>query len=237
MSYSVQSMFSRIAPRYDFANDVLSFGMHRLWRRSAVNSVGARRGMNVLDLCTGTGDLAFQFADKVGETGQVVGLDFVPEMIDLAESKRADSSAPARRAVEFEVGDAMKLPFADSSFDIVSIAFGIRNVDDPLVCLSEMRRVAKPGGRALVMEFGQPTVAVFAPVYRFYSKYWMPLVGGAISGDREAYEYLPRTSSEFPAGDRFLDLMRQAGFSLCRAESYMGGIAYRYVGEKTGEHL
>lgn len=230
MSSSVRHMFARIAPRYDVANDVLSFGVHRLWRRAAVRRLGVQRGMSVLDLCTGTGDFAFTFAEAVGPEGRVVGLDFVEEMIGQARRKLGRKPAGIQEAVEFVVGDAMQLPFADRTFDVISVAFGIRNVDEPQRCLREMKRVLKPGGRALVLEFGRPTWPLFSQVYRLYSSYWMPAVGGVISGDREAYEYLPRTSREFPDGANFASMMKSSGFDSVSSLAFLGGVAYAYFG-------
>ena len=153
MSTEVRQMFSSIATRYDVTNEVLSFGIHRLWRRSAVRLSGAREGNAVLDCATGTGDLALAFKRKVGASGRVMGTDFCKEMLDNAPAKAAREGLQ----VEFQVADAMALPFADASFDVASIAFGIRNVDDPVKCLKEMARVVRPGGRVVVLEFGQPT--------------------------------------------------------------------------------
>ena len=201
MSTEVRQMFSSIATRYDVTNEVLSFGIHRLWRRKAVRLSGAQAGSSVLDCATGTGDLALAFKRKVGATGRVVGTDFCKEMLDHAPGKAERQGL----AVEFQVADAMALPFADNSFDVASIAFGIRNVDDPVKCLKEMARVVRPGGRVVVLEFGQPT-GLFGALFRFYSKVVMPAVGGLLTGNRAAYEYLPRTSAAFPAGEKFLEL-------------------------------
>jgi demethylmenaquinone methyltransferase / 2-methoxy-6-polyprenyl-1,4-benzoquinol methylase len=226
MSTEVRQMFSSIATRYDVTNEVLSFGIHRLWRRSAVRLSGAREGNAVLDCATGTGDLALAFKRKVGASGRVMGTDFCKEMLDNAPAKAAREGLQ----VEFQVADAMALPFADASFDVASIAFGIRNVDDPVKCLKEMARVVKPGGRVVVLEFGQPR-GLFGGLFRFYSKVLMPFVGGLLTGNRAAYEYLPRTAAAFPAGEKFLELMDRSGAYRKRvANPLTFGTAYVYVG-------
>lgn len=226
MSEKVRSMFADIADDYDKVNGILSFGIHNLWRTKTVKESGAKEGDRVLDCATGTGDLALEFKQKVGMDGYVMGTDFCSEMIAHAPEKAQKKGLE----IDFEVADAMHLPYGDATFDIASIAFGIRNVDDPIQALKEMARVVKPGGRVVVLEFGQPKGVVGVP-YRFYSKHVMPAVGGWISGNREAYTYLPETSAAFPAGDRFLELMKDSGvFSSSKAVSLTGGIAYVYVG-------
>lgn len=226
MSAEVRQMFSSIATRYDVTNEVLSFGIHRLWRRTAVRLSQAKPGDSVLDCASGTGDLALAFKRKVGGTGRVLGTDFCAEMLESAPAK----AAKAGLQVDFQVADAMALPFADNSFDVASIAFGIRNVDDPVKCLQEMGRVVKPGGRVVVLEFGQPEGA-FGALFRFYSKTVMPTIGGLLTGNRAAYEYLPRTSAAFPAGERFLSLMDQSGaYSERSAHPLTFGTANVYVG-------
>jgi demethylmenaquinone methyltransferase/2-methoxy-6-polyprenyl-1,4-benzoquinol methylase len=226
MSTEVRQMFSSIATRYDVTNEVLSLGIHRLWRRAAVRHSGAREGTRVLDCATGTGDLALTFKRKVGASGQVVGTDFCPEMLQSAPAKAAEAGL----AVDFQVADAMALPFASASFDVASIAFGIRNVDDPVKCLKEMARVVKPGGRVVVLEFGQPQ-GLFGALFRFYARTIMPAVGGLLTGNRGAYEYLPRTAAAFPSGERFLALMDQAGaFQERIAHPLTFGTSYVYVG-------
>ncbi|MGE6759910.1 bifunctional demethylmenaquinone methyltransferase/2-methoxy-6-polyprenyl-1,4-benzoquinol methylase UbiE [Corallococcus interemptor] len=226
MSTEVRQMFSSIATRYDVTNEVLSLGVHRLWRRSAVKLSGAKEGSHVLDCATGTGDLALAFKRKVGSTGRVVGTDFCPEMLESAPAK----AAKAGLEVEFQVQDAMALTLPDNSFDVASISFGIRNVDDPVKCLQEMARVVRPGGRVVVLEFGQPT-GPYGALFRFYSKTVMPAIGGLLTGNKAAYQYLPRTAAAFPAGDRFLSLMDQAGaYSERAAHPLLFGTAYVYVG-------
>ena len=226
MSAEVRRMFASIAPKYDTTNAVLSLGIHALWRSAAVRLSGARAGHQVIDCATGTGDLALAFKQAVGKSGQVIGTDFCAEMLVPAPEK-------ARRAglsIEFKVADALALPFAARSFDIASIAFGIRNVDDPVQCLRELGRVVRPGGRVVVLEFGQPQGA-FGALFRLYSRVVMPAVGGLLTGNRAAYEYLPKTSAKFPAGDQFLALMDQAGvYSERRATPLTFGTAWVYVG-------
>ena len=225
---SVRSMFAAIAGTYDRANQVLSFGLHHWWRRAAVEESGAKPGDRVLDCATGTGDLAIAFRRVVGPGGEVVGTDYCEEMLALAPAK----ASRAGLSIRFETADVLRLPYPDGSFDIASIAFGIRNVTDPVLGLREMARVVKPGGRVVVLEFGQPGGAVFGPLYRFYSHRVLPRVGGWVSGARSAYEYLDRTSSQFPAGEAFGDLLRGAGaFRAVRLRPLTGGIAYVYVAE------
>ena len=226
MSEQVREMFSSIAPRYDAANQVLSFGVHHLWRRRTVKLSGASPGQRVLDCATGTGDLAFAFQRKIGSTGEVVGTDFCAPMLVHAREKAARQNL----AMRFETADALELPFETSSFDVASIAFGIRNVDDPKKCLEEMARVVRPGGRVVVLEFGQPT-GLFGAFYRLYSRVLMPRIGGFVTGNRAAFQYLPKTAAAFPAGPKFLDLMAQTGaFAERRAIPLTLGVAYIYVG-------
>lgn len=219
-------MFADIADDYDRVNSILSFGVHHIWRNKTVQLSGAQNGSSVLDCATGTGDLALAFKEEVGQEGQVLGTDFCAEMIEHAPDKARSHGLD----IDFEVADAMNLPYEDDRFDISSIAFGIRNVDDPVKALQEMGRVVKAGGRVVVLEFGQPKGLLKYP-YELYSQYVMPTLGGWISGNREAYTYLPRTSAQFPAGEKFIALMKKAGcFRSHTFEKLTGGIAYVYVG-------
>ena len=220
MSVEVRRMFASIAGRYDAANEVLSLGVHRGWRREAERLARVRPGDRVLDCATGTADLALQFHNA---RSKVIGTDFCEEMLGPARRK-------ARGAIEFAVADAMQLPFSDAAFDVSSIAFGIRNVDDPVRCLREMGRVVKCGGRVVVLELGQPRGA-FGALFRAYSRGVMPIVGGLLTGNRSAYEYLPRTAARFPAGEKFLELMREAdSFESATAHPLTFGTAFVYVG-------
>ena len=226
MSEKVRNMFADIADDYDRVNSILSFGVHHAWRTRTVQLSGAKEGDHVLDCATGTGDLAIEFKEKVGSEGYVLGTDFCKEMIEHAPDKARENNLE----VDFEVADAMNLPYEDDRFDIASIAFGIRNVDDPVIALKEMARVVKPGGSVIILEFGQPKGLLKYP-YELYSQYIMPAIGGWISGNREAYTYLPRTSAEFPAGDKFITLMDRTGsFSHTDFEKLTGGIAFIYIG-------
>lgn len=222
MTEQVRTMFSRIAPSYDKMNNVLSFGIHHLWRRKAVRLSGVKPGDKVLDCATGTGGLAFKFSKITDENGSVTGLDFSSEMIYIAKQKYSN--------INFITGDVMNLGFEDNTFDISSISFGIRNVDSPLQGLSEMARVVKPGGRVVVIEFGQPR-GMWSLLYNFYSKRLIPLLGKIFAQETEAYIYLPETASKFPCRESFTEIMNETGrLKDCRYYSLSGGIAFIYTG-------
>ena len=227
MSHQVRDMFSSIAPSYDRVNTILSLGSHHFWRRRAVKLAGVREGHHALDCATGTGDLALELKRTVGSRGSVVGTDFCPEMLETAPRK----AARLNLEVDFRQADALALPYDDDEFDVATIAFGIRNVDDPLRCLQELSRVVRPGGRVMVLEFGQPRGFLLGPLYRLYSRYVMPWLGGLVSGNFEAYRYLPETAAAFPSDRAFVELMKQAAvFEEQHATPLWRGIAYVYVG-------
>lgn len=227
MSEEVRRMFASISGRYDLLNSVLSLGVHHSWRRKAVKLTGAKQGMHVLDCATGTGDLAIEYKKAVGSGGTVVGTDFCAEMLAPAPEKARKQNVDIR----WEVADAMDLPYENDSFDISSIAFGIRNVDDIQTALAEMARVVRPGGKVMVLEFGQPYGLMKYP-FRWHSKYVIPSLGAWISGNKEAYQYLPETSAAFPAGEQFAAEMKKNGrFQSVAFIPLMQGIAYIYSGK------
>jgi demethylmenaquinone methyltransferase / 2-methoxy-6-polyprenyl-1,4-benzoquinol methylase len=220
----IRSMFASIASRYDRANTILSGGVHHRWRRAAVQWSDAKPGDSVLDCATGTGDLAIAFK-KVAGDARVVGTDFVPEMLDVARRKRGD--------ITFEVADVTALPYADASFDISSIAFGIRNVHDPERAIAELARVVRSGGRVMILEFGQPEGRVVSSLYDFYRRHILPRLGGAVTGRKQAYDYLETSAAEFPCGEKFARLMREsASFAQVEWKPLTFGIAYLYKGTK-----
>lgn len=223
----IRSMFSDIAAKYDRANDVLSLGIHHLWRRKVVRLAQVAPGMKVLDCATGTGDLAIAFKKAVGREGTVVGTDFCSEMLTPAPQK-------ARKAgvdVSFSVADVMALPFSDQVFDVASISFGIRNVAEPARGLTEMARVVKPGGRVIVLEFGQVSLPLVKEAYELYSQKVLPWIGGKITGHQDAYNYLQRSSANFPAGPSFTQMMTATGrFSRVEDHPLQWGLAHIYIG-------
>jgi demethylmenaquinone methyltransferase/2-methoxy-6-polyprenyl-1,4-benzoquinol methylase len=220
-------MFDRIAPRYDFLNRVLSGGVDVRWRRRCIAAVGGRR---LLDVCTGTGDLLIEFLGQdPRRTG--VGVDLSTAMLALGNAKLRRLSLDGRGRML--AGDAEELPVAGARFDAVTVAFGIRNVGNPLAALREMARVLLPGGRVAVLEFSTPRGAL-GTAYGLYSRHVLPRVGGWISGDAGAYAYLPDSIARFPQPPEFGALMTTAGFARVRWEPLTGGIAHLYIGERNG---
>jgi len=227
MSEQIKSMFAGLASRYDRTNTVLSLGIHKLWRRKVVRLSGAKAGMSILDCATGTGDLALEFKKVVGQSGTVTGTDFCAEMLDFAPAKANALGLDVR----FELADAMRLQYADNSYDIASISFGIRNVDSPSQCLKEMARVVRSGGRVMILEFGQPE-GVFRYLYSFYRAVFMPMLGWIVTGkNKDAYNYLLDTTAVFPSGKKFIEMMEASGvFSEWHYVPFTFGIAYLYIG-------
>jgi demethylmenaquinone methyltransferase / 2-methoxy-6-polyprenyl-1,4-benzoquinol methylase len=218
----VRKMFGSIARRYDLANHVLSCGADFYWRKRAAEIVVGWRPNSIMDLATGTGDLALALQKKL-PNADVVGADFTEEMLAMAKSKGV------RRTVS---ADAMKLPFGDSSFDCVTIAFGLRNLPDWSVALAEMKRVIKPGGHLLILEFSLPKSAILRAPYRFYLHRCMPVIGSFLTKQKSAYDYLGDSIEKFPSGDTMLGLMESIGFGNAAAEPLTGGIVTIYTGER-----
>lgn len=217
----VKDMFAAIAGRYDRLNSLLSLGLHHFWRRQTVTATDLRQGATLLDLCSGTADLALAYS---AQGVRVVATDFCDAMLVRGRQKAVIRGQP----VVFALADAQRLPFRDASFDAVSVAFGLRNVDCLASSLGEMYRVLRPGGKAVVLEFGQPNGRLFGLLYRFYSRHLLPRIGGWLSGHSDAYTYLPRTAAVFPAGDRFLRVMEKQKFAEMQARPYTCGVVYVY---------
>lgn len=225
----IKSMFKQVAPAYDRTNDILSAGIHRVWRKKLVKLAAAKPGMRVLDCATGTGDLAIEFKKVVGAQGVVIGTDFTSEMMVTAPAKAQSQGLE----INYQEADVMNLPFEDNSFDRVSISFGIRNVQDPQKAIREMARVTKPGGQVLILEFGQMTTPVVKDVYKFYSEKVLPVLGGLVSGQKEAYHYLQESSAKFPSGPDFLQWMKDSNaFEKTQFVPVSFGVAYIYQGIK-----
>lgn len=223
----IKNLFNSISGTYDRANDVMTFGLARLWRKELVRWSGVKEGSNVLDCATGTGDLAIEFK-KVVKNGRVVGADFSAGMLSLAPEKAKEAGFPD---IEFKLADVMALPYATDMFDTTSIAYGIRNVSNPKLALTEMARVTKPGGHVMVLETGENRMPVIKKAMSWYFKYVVPRLGGMISGRRDAYEYLNNSSQVFPSGEAFCEIMRSAGcFSHVEYRAVMGGASYIYKG-------
>jgi len=227
----VRAMFAAISTSYDRNNRIHSLGRDRAWRRRAVRLAGVRQGEDVVvDVACGTGDLAEAFADAA--PARVIGVDFVPEMLDVAREKTSTRPTRAGRPTpEYRVGDATALDLADDSADIVSIAFGIRNVDDPAAAIREFRRILRPGGRLVILEFGRPTLPPLRQLYDLYFHHVMPRTATWLSGDRTgAYRYLPRSVSTFLTPERLTGLMSDAGFTDVAVKPLTFGICLAYVG-------
>ena len=216
-------MFGRIAQRYDLANHLLSGGADFLWRRRTAKMIEGWRPKHVLDLASGSGDLALALQRRLPEA-TIVAADFSPEMLGVARRKGVRETVLA---------DALRLPFADGSFDCVTVAFGLRNMADWNLALREMARVLRSGGHLLVLDFSMP-VGTLRPVYRFYLHRCLPLLASIMTGQKEAYDYLGGSIEKFPTGDEMIRLIEENGFALASAHPLTGGIATIYTAEKSG---
>lgn len=225
----IQQMFGAIAPRYDFLNRLLSFGIDRRWRTTAVQFLNYREGSRILDVATGTGDVALEIARTTPSSVMITGADFCREMVELGKEKIAAS--PYAERIDFKVAPCEDLPFPDNTFDSVTIAFGIRNVVDRCEGLAEMRRVLKPGGRMIILEFSTPRSALFRQIYYFYFRKLLPMIGGLFSR-YNAYKYLPDSVLEFPSIEEFSRMIEVSGFHNIQVRELTFGIASIYVGEK-----
>ena len=227
----VRQMFSCIAPRYDFLNHLLSLSLDRLWRRRTAQRfcrILERPGSRVLDLCCGTGDLTFALERAAHPEAKLLGSDFAPPMLDLAKIK----ARRAGRRSRFLAADALSLPFPDSSFDLVTAAFGFRNLTNYDRGLREIARVLRPGGEVGILEFAEPRGKLMAPLYRFYFEKILPRVGGAISGSAVAYSYLPGSVARFPSPEELSALIASAGFSGVNFELWTFGIVALHCAKK-----
>ena len=223
----VRDVFDSVASRYDIMNDLMSAGMHRLWKRHTVDQAAARPGQVVLDLAGGTGDLAIKFARRVGDQGHVVLADINAAMLHEGRRRLVDAGVAGNLSIA-QV-NAEDLPFADRSFDCITIAFGLRNVTDKEAALRSMHRVLKPGGKALILEFSEPVKAL-KPAYDLYSFRVLPLLGKLVARDADSYQYLAESIRMHPDQESLLAMMRAAGFERCRYQNLTGGIVALHIG-------
>lgn len=227
----IAGMFDAIARRYDTLNHVLSIGLDRRWRKQAILALRLKPNDRLLDMCTGTGDLAVAAVTApVGAAGDVVGIDFSGEMLRLGLAKVRTAGLSAR--VHLARGDATSVPLPDESVDAAAVAFGIRNVVDRDRGCREFARVLRPGGRLAVLEFGTPQMPGLKQLYQWYFRAVLPRIGGLISGNRSAYAYLPASVGEFPSPEAFADVLRRAGFSHVDWKSLTFGAVCLYIATK-----
>lgn len=223
----VRAMFSEIARHYDLLNNLLSFGLHKRWKRYAANAAAVVPGGWALDVCCGTGDLALLLKQRVRESGRALGVDFAPPMVEIARERSA-----GRSGLWFVQGDAESLPLPDAAFDAVTVGFGVRNVGRLDVALRELHRVLRPGGRAVILEFGRPRNALFRALYDFYSYTAIPWVGRRLSRHPDAYLYLPTSIRGWPDQDEFARMLTDVGFAGVRYKNLLFGAVAVHVGEK-----
>jgi demethylmenaquinone methyltransferase/2-methoxy-6-polyprenyl-1,4-benzoquinol methylase len=226
----VADVFHSVASRYDLMNDLMSGGIHRIWKRFTIELSGVRKGDSVLDIAGGTGDLAARFSQLVGPEGRVVLADINDSMLQVGRDKLLDSGTFGN--LEFVQADAQFLPFPDDSFDCITIAFGLRNVTDKDLALRSMLRVLKPGGRLLVLEFSKPKNSLLEKAYDTYSFRVLPLMGRLVANDADSYQYLAESIRMHPDQETLRDMMEEAGFSQCTFHDMTGGIVALHRGVK-----
>ena len=226
----VRAVFDSVATRYDVMNDLMSMGIHRLWKRRAIEMAGVRRGQRVLDLAAGTGDLAEKFSEIVGRDGEVVVSDINEAMLGQGRARLVDAGRVGN--LDYAIANAEALPFAANSFDCVTIAFGLRNVTHKQFALNEMFRVLRAGGRALILEFSHPTTRPLAKAYDLYSFSVLPLMGKLVAGDSDSYRYLAESIRMHPDQETLLAMLEQAGFERCGFVNLTGGVVAIHRGYK-----
>ena len=226
----VAEVFHSVANKYDLMNDLMSLGLHRIWKRIAVEMTGLRTGQRVLDLAGGTGDLAALMASRVGDSGEVVLSDINASMLDVGRARLVDRGIVGN--VTFVQADAESLPFPDHHFDCITIAFGLRNVTNKERALASMFRVLKPGGRLLVLEFSKPTLAALRPIYDAYSFKVLPVLGKAITGDAVSYQYLAESIRMHPDQETLKQMMQLAGFERVEYFNMTAGVVAVHRGYK-----
>ena len=226
----VADVFHSVAARYDLMNDLMSGGIHRIWKRFTIELSGVRKGNAVLDIAGGTGDLAARFAEIVGDQGRVVLADINDSMLQVGRDKLLDKGMQSN--LEFVQADAQFLPFPDDSFDCITIAFGLRNVTDKSLALRSMLRVLKPGGRLLVLEFSKPDNDLLSKAYDTYSFKVLPFMGKLVADDSDSYQYLAESIRMHPDQDTLKDMMEDAGFERCEYHNMTGGIVALHKGVK-----
>lgn len=217
----VRGIFSEIAGRYDSFNALASLGIDRLWRRQMVRACNLETSSRVLDICAGTGDVALAIANQA-RPAEVVVTDFTPEMLEIAKTKASGYTGPT--ALDFQLADAQDLPFDDGTFDVVTVAFGVRNLPDRPKNFSEVLRVLRPGGRYVILEFSRPTLAPWRGFYYLYLGQVVPLIGGALTGDRAGFDYLNKSIRRFPAQPELAAELRSAGFSVISWKNLTMGV-------------
>jgi demethylmenaquinone methyltransferase/2-methoxy-6-polyprenyl-1,4-benzoquinol methylase len=226
----VRSVFASVAGKYDVMNDLMSFGVHRLWKQFTLSLTGLRPGQRALDVAGGTGDLALGMLRQVGKAGRVVLSDINPSMLELGRDRLLDRGWVGN--VECLVADAERLPFDDNSFDCVTIGFGLRNVTDKAAALNSMLRVLKPGGQLLILEFSHPVAPGLKPLYDAYSFNLLPLLGRFVAGDEASYRYLAESIRMHPDQETLLEMLRTAGYAQVRYHNLSGGIVALHRGYK-----
>jgi demethylmenaquinone methyltransferase/2-methoxy-6-polyprenyl-1,4-benzoquinol methylase len=226
----VGNVFDSVASRYDLMNDLMSAGVHRIWKRFTIELSGVRRGNRVLDIAGGTGDLAAKFAPMVGDEGEVVLADINASMLRVGRDRLIDRGTPG--SLYFVQADAQYLPFPDDHFDCITIAFGLRNVTDKDLALRSMLRILKPGGRLLVLEFSKPRNPLLSRAYDAYSFGVLPLMGRLVAGDSESYQYLAESIRMHPDQETLREMMETAGFLRCDYHNMTGGVVAVHRGFK-----